>query len=563
MSYRKKVGYVLSGMLISSLSLSAQYPVIPESVKEDGKRIEAEIVRKSDLAWEKALPVIKKEEAQGRPYKPWAAKPEDLLKNDIPAFPGAEGGGMYTAGGRGGKVLVVTSLENEGPGTLREACETGGARIIVFNVSGIIRLKTPIHLRAPYVTIAGQTAPGDGVCVTGESFLIDTHDVVIRHMRFRRGAQDVNFRDDALGGNAVGNIMIDHCSGSWGLDENISIYRHVYNRQSDGYGLKLPTVNITIQNSIFSEALDCYNHAFGATIGGHNSMFARNLFASNISRNASVGMDGDFNFVNNVIFNWWNRSVDGGDEKSLYNIINNYYKPGPITPSDKPIAHRILKPESSRDKTKPDTFGKAYVNGNIVHGNSKVTKDNWAGGVQVYNNPDDGGFESKIRVNEPFRMSPVTLMKTKEAYNFVLKNVGANFPKRDAVDERIVKTVKTGKPFYVENAADYEFDTKYVKRRLPADSYKQGIITDIRQVGGLPEYKGIPYLDSDNDGMPDAWEIKYGLNPNDASDAVQDCNGDGYTNIEKYINGIDPSKKVDWKNLKNNNDTLAKRKSLL
>lgn len=137
---------------------------------------------------------------------------------------------MYTPGGRGGKVIVVTSLEDSGPGTLREACETGGARIIVFNVAGVIRLKSPISVRAPYVTIAGQTAPGDGICVTGQSFLIDTHDVVIRHMRFRRGAQDVAFRDDAVGGNAVGNIMIDHCSASWGLDENMSIYRHVYNR---------------------------------------------------------------------------------------------------------------------------------------------------------------------------------------------------------------------------------------------------------------------------------------------------------------------------------------------
>lgn len=121
---------------------------------------------------------------------------------------------MYTPGGRGGKVIVVTSLEDSGPGTLREACETGGARIIVFNVAGVIRLKSPISVRAPYVTIAGQTAPGDGICVTGQSFLIDTHDVVIRHMRFRRGAQDVAFRDDAVGGNAVGNIMIDHCSAS-------------------------------------------------------------------------------------------------------------------------------------------------------------------------------------------------------------------------------------------------------------------------------------------------------------------------------------------------------------
>lgn len=542
-------------------SVMAQYPVIPDSVKARGERQEAEIMRKSDAAWQKALPVILEEAAKGRFYKPWASKPDDLLKVDIPAFPGAEGGGAYTPGGRGGKVIVVTSLADEGPGTFREACETGGARIIVFNVSGVIRLSSPIHLRAPYVTIAGQTAPGDGVCLTGASFLIDTHDVVIRHMRFRRGAQDVAFRDDAIGGNPVGNIMIDHCSASWGLDENMSIYRHVYNRDETGHGLKLPTVNITIQNSVFSEAMDTYNHAFGGTIGGHNCMFARNLFASNISRNCSVGMNEGFNFVNNVTFNWWNRSVDGGDNTSLFNIINNYFKPGPITPLDKPISYRILKPESGRDKSKALSFGKAYVNGNIVYGNKKVTKDNWNGGVQLADDVKEEEFLSKIRVNEPFPMPHVTIMPAQKAYNFVMENVGANFPKRDAVDARVVKSVQTGKAIYVENAP--EFTSPYIKRRLPADSYKQGIITDIRQVGGLPEYKGTPVKDSDNDGMPDAWEIKNGLNPHDPSDATLDCNGDGYTNIEKYINGIDTKKKVDWKDVKNNHDTLAGRKSLL
>ena len=543
-----------------ALPLAAQYPVIPDSVKERAARQGAEIDRKSNEAWEKALPVVMEQATKGRPYKPWASKPEDLLKNTIPAFPGAEGGGAYTAGGRGGKVIVVTSLADEGPGTLREACETGGARIIVFNVSGVIRLNSPINVRAPYVTIAGQTAPGDGVCVTGGSFLIDTHDVVIRHMRFRRGMQDVAFRDDALGGNAVGNIIIDHCSASWGLDENMSIYRHVYNRAADGYGLKLPTVNITIQNSVFSEALDAYNHAFGATIGGHNSMFCRNLFASNISRNCSVGMNGGFNLVNNVIYNWWNRSVDGGDNTSLFNIINNYYKPGPITPLDKPISYRILKPEAGRDKSRPVSFGKAYVNGNIVEGNSKVTKNNWDGGVQVFDQAHAGEHIANIKVDQPFEMPPVTMMDTKDAYQFVLSNVGANFPRRDAVDARIVKTVKTGKAIYVENAP--EFTSPFVKRRLPADSYKLGIITDIRQVGGLPEYKGESYLDTDGDGMPDVWEKANGLNPNDPSDATLDCNGDGYTNIEKYINGMDTKKKVDWTNQKNNHDTLAKRKSL-
>ena len=559
----KKVVSVLA-LSICALPLLAQYPIIPDSVKQRAARQEAEINRKSDIAWQKAFPVVQKEEKAGRPYKPWTSKPEDLLKATIPVFPGAEGGGSFTPGGRGGKVVVVTSLADAGPGTLREACETGGARVVVFNVAGIIRLSTPIHLRAPYITIAGQTAPGDGICVTGSSFLIDTHDVVLRHVRFRRGAQDVAFRDDAVGGNPVGNIMIDHVSASWGLDENMSIYRHVYERDSITHkGEKLPTVNVTIQNSIFSEAMDSYNHAFGSTIGGHNSLFARNLWASNISRNCSVGMDGGFNFVNNVVYNWWNRSVDGGDNKSFFNIINNYFKPGPITPLDKPISYRLLKPEAGRDKSHPISFGKAFVSGNIVEGNAKVTKNNWDGGVQLAEEFKLEDYVKDIRVYKAFEMpmSSANIMSTKNVYNFVLQNAGANFPKRDAVDTRVVKTVVTGKAIYVEDAP--LFIPKYVKRRLPADSYKQGIITDIRQVGGLPEYKGQPVIDTDMDGMPDAWEKANGLNPNDPTDAVKDCNGDGYTNIEKYINGIDTKKKVDWKNPKNNHDTLVGRKSLM
>lgn len=555
---RKIAAFLLT---ICAYPVFAQYPTIPDSIKSRIERQQAEIDRLSDEAWEKALPIVLSEAAKGRPYKPWASKPEDLAQANIPAFPGAEGGGAYTPGGRGGKVIVVTSLADRGPGTLREACETGGARIVVFNVSGIIRLESPINIRAPYITIAGQTAPGDGICVTGASVLMDTHDIIIRHMRFRRGQTDVAFRDDALGGNCVGNVIIDHCSASWGLDENMSVYRHVYNRDSTGRGLKLPTVNITIQNSVFSECLDMYNHSFGATIGGHNSMFCRNLFASNISRNCSIGMNGGFNFVNNVTFNWWNRSVDGGDNTSRLNIINNNFKPGPITPKDQPISYRIVKPEGSREKGKAHLFGKAYVSGNYVHGNSRVTKDNWDGGVQPGVAAEQlEAVLKEIRVDEPFPMAHVTIMDAKQAYKFVMDNVGATFPKRDAVDARIVKSVQTGKAIYAKDAQ--EFVSPYVKRRLPADSYKQGIITNPQQVGGLPEYKGTPYVDSDNDGMPDAWETKYGLNPNDPSDAIKDCNGDGYTNIEKYINGIDPTKKVDWTDLKNNYDTLLGRKSL-
>lgn len=523
-------------------SASAQYPVIPKTIEDSANAEMGKIKERSDKLWAKALPIVEAEAKKGKPYVPWAAKPSDLPQAAIPAFPGAEGGGKFSFGGRGGKVFVVTHLNDDGEGSFRWACEQGGARIIVFNVAGIIQLKSPVIIRAPYITIAGQSAPGDGVCIAGESVWIDTHDVVIRFMRFRRGATEVTRRDDALGGNPVGNIMIDHVSASWGLDENMSMYRHVYDRGSTRQE-KLPTVNVTIQNSIFSECLDTYNHSFGSTIGGLNSTFMRNLWANNISRNPSVGMYGDFGFVNNVIFNWWNRSADGGDHRSLFNFINNYYKPGPITPKDKPISYRILKPESGRDSAHKTVYGKAYVNGNIVEGNEAVTADNWAGGVQVGDNSKDAGMHTAaIRVNEPMPMAELSMLAAKDAYNYVLENAGATLPKRDAVDARIVEEVKTGKIVYTENGKSGT-GTRFVKRRLPEDSYKLGIITHPDQVGGYPEYKGVPNKDKDNDGMPDAWETKNGLNPGNAGDASQNTKS-GYTNIEEYLNSIVPLQKV-------------------
>jgi len=542
------------------LFLDAQYPTVPDNVERAAERYMREALQKSDEAWQTALPVIEAEARQGRPYIPWASRPTDLPQADIPAFPGAEGGGMYAFGGRGDQVIVVTSLEDSGPGTFREACETGGTRVVVFNVAGIIRLKSPLIIRAPYITIAGQTAPGDGVCIAGESVWINTHDVVIRHMRFRRGETWVGRRDDALGGNPVGNIIIDHCSISWGLDENISIYRHMYDQGDGSQRQKLPAVNITIQNSISSEALDTYNHSFGSTLGGENCSFIRNLWACNTGRNPSIGWNGIFNFSNNVIFNWWHRTVDGGDYKALYNIINNYYKPGPITPVNENIGHRILKPESGRSNLDYFVFGRAYVNGNVVEGNARVSEDNWDGGVQIEDMPDAGKYRELIKVDKPFTMAPQTMMSAQEAYEYVLVNAGATLPVRDEVDQRIIKQVRTGMILYVENT-DAETGSEYVKHRLPVDSYKQGIIKNIEQVGGYPEYKGEPYKDSDGDGMPDEWEEKYarlGLNPRDPSDAVKDCNGDGYTNIEKYINGINPEIKTDWTNLANNRDPLDK-----
>jgi hypothetical protein len=514
----------------------AQYPVIPEALEKKADSLMANITRLSELQFLKVKSIVDEEAKHGRPYIPWAAKPSDLPQSKLAAFPGAEGGGAHSFGGRGGKVYVVTSLADSGKGTLREACEQGGARIIVFNVSGIIKLKSPLIIRAPYVTIAGQSAPGDGVCVAGESVWINTHDVVIRYMRFRRGETDVTRRDDAIGGNPVGNIIIDHVSASWGLDENMSIYRHVYDPKDGSKPQKLPTVNVTIQNSIFSEALDTYNHAFGSTIGGLNSTFMRNLWASNISRNPSVGMYGDFGFANNVIFNWWNRSADGGDNNSFYSFINNYYKPGPITPAGEPISYRILKPESGRDRRFTNEFGKAYVTGNITEGNEKVTRNNWDGGVQPETKRDKQKLLDSMRVDKPLPMAKISILDTKKAYEYVLANAGASLPMRDAVDTRIVKQVRTGK---IDHVADGVLPAtqSYVKRRLPGDSYKKGIISDIAQVGGYPEYSGKPYIDTDKDGIPDAWESKNGLNSKNASDAAK-ISKNGYANIEVYLNSL-------------------------
>lgn len=555
-----KVRITVLAVLASTMVFS-QYPEIPSELQAKTDAIMAKENQRLDSLWDSTVyPIVRKQASEGRPYIPWGSNPGDFVKAAIPAFPGAEGGGSFTPGGRGGKVFVVTSLEDSGPGTLREACEAGGARIIVFNVAGIIKLKTPISIRAPYVTIAGQTAPGDGVCVAGESFKIDTHDVIIRHMRFRRGATDVTRRDDALGGSPMGNVIIDHVSASWGLDENMSLYRNMFKEHPEADVRKLPTSNLTIQNSISSEGLDTYNHAFGSTIGGLNSTFVRNLWANNISRNPSVGMYGSFNFINNVIFNWWNRSIDGGDYRSMFNIVNNYFKPGPITPKDKPIRHRILKPESGYFQ--PKTFGRAYVAGNVIEGNKRVSANNWDGGVQLedFSEVEAQKHLQYIQQSEMFPIHNVVIMPTQEAFEFVLENAGATLPIRDEVDQRIVKQVRTGKINYPDGL-ESNIGSEFINRRLPSDSYKKGIITTVEQVGGYPEYTGKPYKDTDSDGMPDKWELKYHLDPNDPTDANGDINGDGYTNIEKYINGIDPTKKIDWSDLDNNVDTLAKLKN--
>lgn len=579
----KKLLLAALTMTVGTQAVQAQYPVITQEAKAKIDSLTAVWTAHSDSAWAVAWPIVKAEAMKGRYYVPWASRPYDLRQAKIPAFPGAEGGGMYTFGGRGGKVLTVTNLNDDGPGSFRWACEQGGARIIVFNVSGNIVLKTPIIVRAPYITIAGQTAPGEGVQISGESFQVDTHDVIVRHMRFRRGNTHVWYREDSFGGNPVGNIMIDHCSCEWGLDENISFYRHMFDLHDGKPKRKVPTVNVTIQNTISAKALDTWNHAFGSTIGGENSSFMRNLWADNTGRNPSIGWGGVFNFVNNVVYNWVHRTADGGEYSTMSNFINNYYKPGPLTPKNTPIGYRIVKSESRSNKLFDyPQYGRIYATGNIVEGNERVTKNNWDGGIQIADKDLPNGIPDDVKAlmhsDEPFAMPHMTIIPSDQTFDKVLSNVGATMPCRDIVDQRIVEEVRTGQAYYVkklpkknpygdmwglsDKSKNEEGFFKY--RRVDKDSYKHGIITSIEQMGGFPKYKKYTaWKDSDGDGMPDEWEIANGLNPNDPSDANLDCNGDGYTNIEKYINGIDTKKKVDWTDLKNNHDTLDGKTSLM
>jgi hypothetical protein len=516
-------------------------------------------------------PQLAEWETKGKPFIPWAGQPGDLPQAAVPAFPGAEGGGKFSFGGRGGKVYVVTSLADSGPGTFREACEAAGPRIVVFNVAGLIHLEKPVYIEAPYLTIDGHTAPGDGVCIAGNGVVDNVHDVVIRYLRFRRGNPDIFNRHGVHYGNPVGNIIIDHCSTSWGSDQNLDTYRHMYQPTNGGPALKLPSVNVTIQWSITSEALNTYNHAFGGDWGGRNSGFHHNLLACNTGRNPSVAMTYDFNFVNNVLFNWRHRSVDGGGAESLYNIINNYYQPGPATLTNA-VHYRILEPAQSWSKANPvSRWGKAYVAGNVVEGHEVVTLDNWNGGVQFSKAPDadatggiakgmvgDAGQSAEIirqvRVDQPFPMPPMTLESARDAYKSVLKDAGATLPRRDAVDERVIKAVRTGKVW----SQDHEFTPPpmlgLAKNNIGTAG--NGIITDIAQVGGYPEYRGQPIKDLGADGLPLSWKKKYHLDANDPGLAQKDLQGDGYTVMDKYLAGLNPNRKIDWSDPRSNVNTL-------
>lgn len=452
----------------------------------------------------------------------------------IPAFPGAEGAGALTPGGRGGRVIEVTSLADGGPGSLRAAVETKGPRIVVFRVAGLITLETPLEINHSFLTVAGQTAPGDGICVRGQTTTINASDVIVRYLRFRRG--NLVTRDDSF--NAVhspGNIILDHCSFSWGLDENVSLYRYMKPRPG-GKEEKLPIEHLTIQWCISSEALNPHDHAFGATWGGRHISFHHNLFACNTGRNPSIGWGNEVDFRNNVLFNWRHRTLDGGDATSLLNVVANYFKPGPATRAGE-LQYRICRPDVFRNFHENPEPGRWYVAGNFVAGSPAVSADNWAGGVQLAPEgpaAERAAFIDRSRKGGPVPAVPITQQTAEQAFELVLAGAGATLPRRDAADARVIAAVRSGQP-----------------------ASGDGIIMKPDDVGGWPLYRteAAP-ADADHDGMPDAWEIRYGLNPHDSADAALDADGDGYTNVEECLNGTDPRKTVDYSKPENNINSL-------
>jgi len=410
------------------------------------------------------------------------------------AFPGAEGYGKFATGGRGGIVIEVTNLNDSGPGSLRSALELDTPRIVVFNLSGTISLESELRVKYGNLTIAGQTAQGEGICIKGNLTYISAENVIIRFIRFRLGDEN-KIPDDAISVMRSKNVIIDHCSFSWGIDEVATFYDNE---------------NFTLQWCIISEALnDSYHpkgmHGYGGIWGGVNASFHHNLLAHNSSRNprfngARTGTSSEtelVDFRNNVIYNWEINSSYGG-EMGNHNIVANYYKAGFASRKK----NRIVEPF--------DEKGKWFIENNFVEGFPLVTKDNWAGGVQ-----GDYSNETGIKAVQPFGVDNVNTQRAEDAYISVLKSAGAIYPVRDKVDERIVSEVESKKVFS-----------------------GNGIINSQSEVGGYPELKSVlPPVDSDKDGMPDEWELEKGLNPYNPEDRNSIAPG-GYTYIEEYLNDL-------------------------
>ena len=425
----------------------------------------------------------------------------------VPAFPGAEGFGTQTPGGRGGAVLTVTNLNDSGPGSLRAALTASGPRTVVFRVSGTIVLKSRIDVEDPYLTVAGQTAPGGGItlridpaaspCVDQGTMLVSTHDVVIRYLRFRPGPTScADDSHDALTIYKPGteNVVIDHVSMSWAVDEVFNTYD--------------ASQNITISNSIIAEGLSNSTHpegehSKGALLGGvdaHNVSLHGNLFVSNTDRNPQISGLSVADVRNNVIYNYGDGSgsgvtlVSSSKGEPRVNWVGNYYKPGPS--SDPNRAEFAVYSGDTGDTWQ--WYGEANMR--------------WTPTGLASARVDSGAAAS--RVPSPFAAAPVTTTSAAAAYDQALAHAGAAVPFRDDVDRRLVQSVLDG---------------------------TGQLIDDPSQVGGYPSLPSTaPAPDDDGDGMPNSAEVAYGTNPN-APDSTGDVDGNGYTNIEDWFNGLTPA----------------------
>lgn len=456
----------------------------------------------------------------------------------VPAFPGAEGFGRYVTGGRGGNVYHVTTLRDGGTGSLRWALEQAGPRTIVFDVSGTIHLNSELRMPAN-TTLAGQTAPGDGICIADYPVSIGSN-TIIRYMRFRLGNKNVtkNGADgwDGLGATDNRDIIVDHCSVSWSIDECCSIFGNE---------------NTTVQWSIVSHSLVNAGHSkgahgYGGNWGGSGASFHHNLIAHHGSRTPRLGprpgtqLDERMDMRNNVIYNFGGNGCYGGEAMTV-NIVNNYYKPGPATPTDRKgrrIAGVGVRTQSYV-KTYPafepslHIWGKYFVEGNVNSKYSDVTRDNWNYGmynqIDTSNSATDGTWNDQtkkdIKLSEPMPFVLVTTHSAEDAYERVLEYAGASLS-RDSYDELIISDTRNGEASYTGSGVS------------------KGLINsqeDLKPNGAGSDWSAWPTLnsteaaaDSDRDGMPDAWELANGLNPNDASDR-NDLNDEGYTMLEVYL----------------------------
>jgi hypothetical protein len=486
----------------------------------------------------------------------------ELSARNVPAFPGAEGFGMYTIGGRGGKVFHVTTLDDNGDdkqpieGSFRWAVKKREARTIVFDLSGTIHLKSELKMSHGNVTIAGQTAPGDGICVADYPFVISCDNVIIRFMRFRLGNNALKSNPNAHEGDGLGsmdhhNIIVDHCSISWSIDECCSVY-----------GGK----NITVQWCIVSQSLrnsghEKGAHGYGGNWGGSGASYHHNLLAHHDSRcprlgpRSSTQEDERVDIRNNVYFNWGGNGCYGGEGQHI-NIVNNYYKPGPGTAKrGKKIEQRIAQlgvrnsQYTKHNTDKPNRWdimwhrwGKYYIEGNVNSKYPEITADNWTQGVYAQTDVDktDDTWTKEtrdtIRLREPIRFPKTTTHTAEMAFQRVLDFAGCSLH-RDQVDELMVTDTRFGVASHT--------GTKLDKKGRPNNP---GIIDDPednRPEGkagnnwsAWPELKSLPApADTDGDGIPDDWEKEVGMNPNDASDG-NIIHPSGYTYLEIYLSTI-------------------------